>query len=61
MRAAGFARRYGVFVTPTLLFLGPDGEELAEQMVGINTVEMYFHYVSESIQEGLKRLRRRIS
>jgi thioredoxin-related protein len=59
--AADFAHRYGVFVTPTLLFLGPDGRELAKQMVGINTVEMYFYYVSESIREGLRRLRRRIT
>ncbi len=57
--AADFVRDYGVAVTPTLLFLGPDGKELAKKMVGINTVEMYFHYVSESIEEALRRLRGR--
>ncbi|RTZ81122.1 MAG: hypothetical protein DSZ01_01245 [Gammaproteobacteria bacterium] len=59
--AADFARRYGFFVTPTLLFLGPDGKELVKQMVGINTVEMYFHYVSQSIEEGLKLLQGQVS
>lgn len=59
--AADFAHGYGVFVTPTLLFLGPDGREAAKQMVGINTVEMYFYYVSESIREGLQRLKGRVT
>lgn len=59
--AADFAHAYGVFVTPTLLFLDAGGKELVKQMVGINTVEMYFHYVSESIKEALARLRGRAS
>lgn len=55
--AADFAHAYGVVVTPTLLFLDANGRELAKQMVGINTVEMYFYYVSESIKKALARLR----
>lgn len=57
--AADFAHGYGVKVTPTLLFLGPDGRELVKKMVGINTVEMYFYYLSEAIRQGVARLRRR--
>jgi thioredoxin-related protein len=54
--AADFAHGYGVFVTPTLLFLGPDGKELARQMVGVNTIEMYYYYVDQSIRTALKNL-----
>ncbi len=54
--AADFAHDYGVFVTPTLLFLGPDGRELAKQMTGVNTIEMYYYYVAQSIHRALNRL-----
>jgi thioredoxin-related protein len=52
--AADFAHDYGVYVTPTLLFLGANGKELVKQMTGINTVEMYWYYLSESIREALQ-------
>ncbi|BAO44795.1 conserved hypothetical protein [Thiolapillus brandeum] len=54
--AADFAHGYGVFVTPTLLFLGADGRELAKKMTGVNTIEMYYYYVDQSIREALKKL-----
>jgi thioredoxin-related protein len=54
-----FARRYGVRMTPTLLFLDPDGRELTEKMVGIQTPEMYFFYVDQSIRQAIDRLRKR--
>lgn len=59
--AADFAHAYGVFVTPTLLFLDPGGHEMVKQMVGINTVEMYFHYLSESIEKALANLGKKAS
>lgn len=55
--AADFAHDYGVFVTPTLLFLGADGQELAKKMTGVNTIEMYYYYVDQSIRLALKKLR----
>ncbi len=55
--AADFAHDYEVYVTPTLLFLDADGRELADKMVGVNTVEMYFYYLSEAIREAVARLR----
>ena len=54
-------QRYGVRLTPTVLFLAPDGRELAKRMVGVNTLEMYFYYLSETIREALVRLRREAS
>ncbi len=56
MDAADLAHGYGVFVTPTLLFLGPDGQELSKQMAGVNTIEMYYYYVAQSIRAALDRL-----
>ncbi len=55
--AADLAHGYGVSLTPTVLFLAPDGRELAEKMVGITVMEMYFHYLSEAIDEAVKKLR----
>ncbi len=57
--AADFAYGYDVYVTPTLLFLGADGRELVKKMVGINTVEMYWYYLSESIRGAIDRLNRK--
>ncbi len=59
--AAHFAHRYGVYVTPTLLFLDPDGHQLVKKMVGINTLEMYFYYLSEAVREAVAKLRGRRS
>jgi len=56
-KAAGdIADGYRVWVTPTLLFLGPDGRELNPRILGINTPEMYGYYVDEAIDASLQRL-----
>jgi thioredoxin-related protein len=54
--AIDFMHDYQVYVTPTLLFLGMDGRELEKQMTGINTVEMYWYYLSESIRAAIRKL-----
>lgn len=56
-RSSEISDRYKVWVTPTLLYLGPDGSELAPRMLGINTVEMYGYYVDQAIETALRRLR----
>lgn len=55
--ARDIADHYNVFVTPTLLFLGGDGEELAERMIGINSVDFYGAYLDAGIDRSLKQLR----
>ena len=55
--AADFAHGYGVYVTPTLLFLASDGKELENRMTGINTVEMYWYYLSEAIGAAIHKLK----
>ena len=37
-----FAIGYKIQLTPTLLFLDPDGNELAERIVGIQTPELFY-------------------
>ena len=48
-----FALAYKVYLTPTLLFLGPDGNELTERIVGIQTPEMFFFYVERAIEAAI--------
>jgi thioredoxin-related protein len=45
--------RYSIEITPTLLFLGPDGKELAERIVGINTIELFSYYVDQAIDKAI--------
>ena len=52
-----FARRYNSPLTPTLLFLDPlTGEELAEKMIGITTIDMYGHYVDKAVRQASMNL-----
>ena len=52
-----FASSYGVYVTPTLLFVDHTGRQLAERMVGINTIEMYGGYLDQCIDTALMHIR----
>jgi thiol-disulfide isomerase/thioredoxin len=52
-----FADRYRAQLTPTVLFLDADGNELAERMVGINNVDFYPAYLDRAIDAAGKRLR----
>ena len=47
--AGAVAGTYDAPFTPTLLFVGPDGAEIAERMIGINTPEMYGWYLDRAI------------
>ena len=51
------AVRYNATLTPTLLFLDYQGNEVQERMTGVNTVEMYGYYLDESIDEALEKLK----
>jgi len=54
--ALTLASEYGISVTPTMLFLGPDGKELTKRIVGINTLELFSFYVDEAIDKAVKNL-----
>ena len=50
------ASRLETDLTPTLLFLGPDGTELAPRIRGINTVELFGFYVDRAIGTARARM-----
>lgn len=54
--ARDFVLGYGVDLTPTLLFLAPDGREISERIVGIQTPELFFFYVDKAIQQAITAL-----
>ncbi len=57
-RADAFSRRYKVRVTPTLLFLDDRGEEAAERILGINTVDYLLFYIEEALDNALQAMPR---
>jgi len=51
-----FATRYGVSLTPTLLFLDADGKEISERLVGIWSEDFYGAFIDNRIDEARQRL-----
>ena len=49
--------RLGADLTPTLLFLAPDGTELVPRMRGVNTVEFFGFYLDRAIESARARLK----
>lgn len=49
-------RGWKVTIAPTLLFLGPDGKEVAERMVGAMLPDYYASYVTQRIEDAKPRL-----
>lgn len=46
------ARHYGVKLAPTVLFLGPDGREVAERLEGAGQPDFYNAFVDRSLKQG---------
>ncbi|MES9853311.1 MAG: thioredoxin fold domain-containing protein [Candidatus Thiodiazotropha sp. L084R] len=53
--SAAFSQRYGVFVTPTILFLDNHGNEAAERILGINTLDYLVFYIQDAIEKAAKK------
>jgi len=51
------AQRYNADLTPTLVFVDSNGNELTQQMVGVTTIDFYGGYLDEAIDNSLTRLR----
>jgi thioredoxin-related protein len=45
-----FSDHYQVTATPTLLFLDHQGNEVAERILGINTIDYLFYYIEDAIE-----------
>ena len=52
-----FAKRQGVTLVPHLRFLGPDGEPLAPDLVGLAPPDFYGSYLEGSIGSASEKLR----
>jgi hypothetical protein len=51
------AESYDATLTPTVLFLAPDGTELAERMIGVLNYDFYPWYFDQRIEIATERLR----
>jgi len=50
------AGRYDIQLVPTVLILGPEGEELSERLIGIGVIDFYWAYLDQAIDEASTRL-----
>ncbi len=50
------ADRYGISLTPTVIFVGPNGSELADAIVGLLTMDFYNYYFEKALDESISRL-----
>ncbi len=50
------ARRYRASLTPTVLFLGPDGEQLADPLIGVLTLDYYSAYLDINVGKATQKL-----
>lgn len=55
--AGAFAKHYGAEITPTLLFLNAEGQEISKRRVGISNLEFYGHYLHQSIDKATDVIR----
>lgn len=55
--ASDFADVRKISLTPTLLFLAPDGRELTERIIGVRTLSMLPSYVDAAIEHAIRNLR----
>lgn len=57
--AAALAKAYKVKLTPTLLFLDVNGNEVAERIMGVNSLDFFGAYVDEALAKGLSVIKKR--
>ncbi len=56
MSTSEFASRYGVSLTPTLVFLNGEGVEMSEKLVGIWSEDFYGGFIDNRIDEARSKL-----
>lgn len=52
------ARAWKARFTPTVMFFGPDGQELAERLVGVAVPDFYGEYLEARLQEARAKLKK---
>ena len=51
-----FVRRYGIDITPTILFLDKAGNSLVEPLIGTGNIEFYSFYLDKKIGAAAETL-----
>ena len=54
---SALSRRWETRIAPTVLFFGPDGQELAERLVGMGLPDFYGEYLNGRLDTARQRLR----
>ena len=54
---AAQVKAWNAKLAPTVLFLGPSGEELAERLVGMAVPDMYGSYLEMRLEQATRRLK----
>lgn len=57
IRSRQFKQRYGIYATPTLLILDPEGQPLSEPLVGYNSPEEYRELLRNSLVSSFRALK----
>lgn len=55
--AAALLHEWKARFTPTVLFFGPDGQELAERLVGVAVPDFYGDYLDARLSQARSRLK----
>lgn len=55
IRSRQFKRRYGIYATPTLVILDPDGRLLSDPIVGYNSAREYRRLLRQSLLQANSR------
>ncbi|MBX3608264.1 MAG: thioredoxin fold domain-containing protein [Hydrogenophaga sp.] len=55
---ASLAQAWKARFTPTVMFFGPDGRELAERLVGVASADYYGQYLEQRLETAQRAIKR---
>ena len=50
------AKQYKISLTPTVAFVGPDGEQLADSIIGVPLMDFYNYYFEKALGQSISQL-----
>ena len=56
-----FSARYGAYVTPTIVFLDHNGNELSKRILGVRNTEFYGGELDEGLEISLRMIRQQLA
>jgi thioredoxin-related protein len=51
------AKQYKISLTPTVAFVGPDGEQLADSIIGVPLMDFYHYYFEKALDQSISQLK----